>query len=184
METIPIADAEVERLIADAESESTDGESLIVSKPKANRRGAKRKSYVKPKVKPKAAAKRRSKPPKPAFGDLPDDGFIRISGLVPKVLPVNPATIWNRVAKGTFPKPIRLGAKVTAWRVGDIRAWIAKQVAISRATPRRVGRIQKKSTTEAAPVAEASLTTNKKRRGPRRHHGAKDLKPWSLHSRT
>jgi prophage regulatory protein len=113
------------------------------------RRAQKRSSKRRP---GKAKAKRKA--PEPSFGELPDDGYIRAAALCPKVLPWNVATLWDRSARGVFPKPIKMGPKITAWRVGDVRAWIAEQAALSRATPRRMGRMQKKSTTEGAPVAE------------------------------
>ncbi|WP_424540839.1 helix-turn-helix transcriptional regulator [Simplicispira metamorpha] len=29
----------------------------------------------------------------------------------------------------SFPAPVRLGAAITAWKVGDIRQWLAAQAA-------------------------------------------------------
>ena len=46
----------------------------------------------------------------------------------PEVLDVVPIgkTSWRRgVAEGRYPKPVRLSARVIAWRVGDIRALLA-----------------------------------------------------------
>lgn len=37
----------------------------------------------------------------------------------------SPATVYRRVADGTFPKPIKFGAKCTRWRASDIAAWMA-----------------------------------------------------------
>lgn len=36
--------------------------------------------------------------------------------------------IYRRIAAGTFPKQIRLGAKSVAWLESDIYQWIAEQV--------------------------------------------------------
>jgi prophage regulatory protein len=36
---------------------------------------------------------------------------------------VSVATVWRWVREGKFPKPIKLGAAVTAWRISDIEAW-------------------------------------------------------------
>lgn len=36
--------------------------------------------------------------------------------------------IYRRIAAGTFPKQIRLGAKSVAWLESDIDQWIAEQV--------------------------------------------------------
>jgi prophage regulatory protein len=73
----------------------------------------------------------------PSFDDLPDSALARQSQLVrdpkhptrPTPLPFSPATFWRKVKDGTFPKPVKLGARITAWRVGDVRAWIAAQAA-------------------------------------------------------
>lgn len=41
------------------------------------------------------------------------------------LLPASPATIWRKVKAGTFPKPVKLGERITAWRMDDIEAWLA-----------------------------------------------------------
>jgi prophage regulatory protein len=43
------------------------------------------------------------------------------------ILPVSPATIWRWVQSGKFPKPIKLGPRVTAWHKADIEHFIAAQ---------------------------------------------------------
>ena len=58
------------------------------------------------------------------FDDLPDSGYVRQAQLVPTVVPFSPATLWRKCAKGQFPKPIKLSDRVTAWRVGDVRAYL------------------------------------------------------------
>ncbi len=40
-------------------------------------------------------------------------------------LPVSCATIWRWVKLGEFPKPVRLGPQVTAWRMEDVERWEA-----------------------------------------------------------
>ena len=72
----------------------------------------------------------------PSFDTLPDSAFIRESQLVqspkrpttPAPLPFSAPTLWRKVKEGTFPKPSKLSARVTAWKVGDVRAWINAQV--------------------------------------------------------
>lgn len=73
----------------------------------------------------------------PSFDALPDSAWVRQAQLVrdpkhptrPAPLPFSPATFWRRVREGKFPKPTKLGGeRITAWRVGDVRAWIAQQV--------------------------------------------------------
>jgi len=56
--------------------------------------------------------------------DLPLRGFIRQSQLIPHIIPISPATLWRKVKKGTFPCPVKLSERVTAWRVDDIRSWM------------------------------------------------------------
>lgn len=66
------------------------------------------------------------------FDALPDSAFIREAQLVqspkrpdsPVPLPFSAPTLWRKVKAGTFPKPHRLSERVTAWKVGDVRAWI------------------------------------------------------------
>ena len=60
------------------------------------------------------------------YGALPLNGFVRISDILP-IIPISSATLWRRVRFGTFPKPIKLSEKVTAWRAEDIRNWIDQQ---------------------------------------------------------
>jgi hypothetical protein len=64
---------------------------------------------------------------------LPETGFVRQSQLVgnkgkgiPGVIPFSPATLWRKVGSGEFPAPVKLSVGVTAWKVEDVRAWIAK----------------------------------------------------------
>jgi predicted DNA-binding transcriptional regulator AlpA len=37
---------------------------------------------------------------------------------------VSKSTWWAGVKSGRFPKPVKLGPRITAWRSGDIRALI------------------------------------------------------------
>jgi prophage regulatory protein len=61
---------------------------------------------------------------------LPETGFLRLSQITgnPKatppitaIIPVSKSTWWAGVKSGRFPKPIKLGPRITAWRVEDIR---------------------------------------------------------------
>ena len=71
------------------------------------------------------------------FDNLPDSAFIRESQLVqspkrpasPAPLPFSAPTLWRKVKAGTFPAPVKLADRVTAWKVGDVRAWIASHCA-------------------------------------------------------
>lgn len=55
---------------------------------------------------------------------LPETGFVRLPAIL-KVFPVSRSTWWAGVKDGRYPQPVKLGLKITAWRVEDIRALIA-----------------------------------------------------------
>jgi prophage regulatory protein len=57
--------------------------------------------------------------------DLPAAGYVRQSQLIPSIVPFSSATLWRRVKDGTFPRPVKLSARVTAWSVSAVRAWLA-----------------------------------------------------------
>lgn len=57
---------------------------------------------------------------------LPETGFIRLPQVL-KVFPVSKSTWWAGVKEGRYPKPIKLGPKMTAWKVEDIQALIEAQ---------------------------------------------------------
>ncbi len=51
---------------------------------------------------------------------LPETGFVR-EPTVLHVYPVSRSTRWQGVKSGKYPKPVKLGPRITAWRVSDIR---------------------------------------------------------------
>ena len=55
-------------------------------------------------------------------------GFIRLSSiLAPRgPIPVSKSTWWAGVKSGRYPQPVKLGPRITAWRVEDIRSLIEK----------------------------------------------------------
>ena len=66
---------------------------------------------------------------------LPETGYVRFSQIVgdpkaeppiPAVIPVSKSTWWAGVKEGRFPRPVKLGPRITAWRVEDIRSLIAQ----------------------------------------------------------
>ena len=42
------------------------------------------------------------------------------------------STIYVRVAAGSFPKPVHLGARAVGWIESEVDAWIRQQIAASR----------------------------------------------------
>ncbi|WP_333877705.1 helix-turn-helix transcriptional regulator [Methylobacter sp.] len=68
------------------------------------------------------------------FNSLPETGgFCKLWQIVgdkkrniPAVLPISRSTFLSRVKDGTYPQPVKLGARSVAWRVQDIRALLAE----------------------------------------------------------
>ncbi|MDU3573375.1 MAG: AlpA family phage regulatory protein [Serratia marcescens] len=60
------------------------------------------------------------------YGFIPQTGFVRQRTLMP-CLPFSHATLWRRVLAGTFPRPVKISAKITAWKAEEIREWINAQ---------------------------------------------------------
>lgn len=65
------------------------------------------------------------------MNQLPETGFLRLWQIIgdeakgiPPIYPVKKSCWWQGVKDGRFPKPVKLGPRVTAWRVEDIRALI------------------------------------------------------------
>ncbi|MEY4631061.1 MAG: hypothetical protein RIQ81_1181 [Pseudomonadota bacterium] len=42
------------------------------------------------------------------------------------------STIYERMKNGTFPRPIKLGARVSCWPEHEIETWLDEQIAVSR----------------------------------------------------
>lgn len=57
---------------------------------------------------------------------LPQTGFLRLRAILAPSgpIPVSKSTWWAGVKDGRFPKPMKLGTRVTVWRVEDIRELI------------------------------------------------------------
>jgi predicted DNA-binding transcriptional regulator AlpA len=58
--------------------------------------------------------------------EIPTTGFVRFSAILAPTgpIPVSKSTWWAGVKSGRYPKPVKLGPRITAWRVEDIRALI------------------------------------------------------------
>lgn len=68
------------------------------------------------------------------MNQLPETGFLRLPQIIgnpkanppiPAIIPIKKSTWWAGVKSGRFPKSVKLGTRVTVWRVEDIRALIA-----------------------------------------------------------
>ncbi len=62
---------------------------------------------------------------------LPETGFLRLKQIIgdpkanppiPPLIPVSKSTWWAGVKAGIYPQSVKLGQRITAWRVEDIRA--------------------------------------------------------------
>jgi len=69
--------------------------------------------------------------PKPT---LPETGFVRLSNIIgdakadppiPAIIPVSRSTWLEGVKNGRYPRPVKLGPRIAAWRVSDIRDLIS-----------------------------------------------------------
>lgn len=67
--------------------------------------------------------------------NLPETGFLRLPQIVgkpatdtapaiPALFPVSKSTWWAGIRAGRYPKPVKLGDRITAWRVEEIRSLI------------------------------------------------------------
>lgn len=66
---------------------------------------------------------------------LPETGFLRLKQIIgdpnaeppiPPIIPVGKSSWWEGVKSGRYPAPVKLGPRMTAWRVESIRDLIAK----------------------------------------------------------
>lgn len=64
---------------------------------------------------------------------LPESGYLRLAQLVgnpkatppiPGIIPASKSVIWLWVKQGRFPRPIKLGQRVTVWSVDSIRSYL------------------------------------------------------------
>jgi prophage regulatory protein len=52
------------------------------------------------------------------------EAYVRQSQLLrDRIIPFSAATLWRRVSDGSFPQPVQLSKRVTAWRMSDIQKW-------------------------------------------------------------
>ena len=58
--------------------------------------------------------------------NLPEIGYLRLSQIVPSIIPVSKSTWWAGVKTGHYPRSVKLSARCTAWRVEDIRILIER----------------------------------------------------------
>src|SRR2546426_11568874 len=54
---------------------------------------------------------------------IPNEGYMRLPAVL-SVFPVSRSTWWAGISAGRFPKGVKLGPRITAWKVEDIRKLI------------------------------------------------------------
>lgn len=85
--------------------------------------------------KPRSPIARRAADAAIDFEKAADETLVRIADLVrdPRrpakatLLPFSKSSLERRVQAGTFSLPMKLGPRVTCWKLGDVRQWLAQQ---------------------------------------------------------
>lgn len=64
----------------------------------------------------------------PNRSHFPETGFVRLASILAPAgpIPVSKSTWWAGVRTGRYPKPTKLGPRVTVWRAEEIRALFEK----------------------------------------------------------
>ncbi len=69
---------------------------------------------------------------------LPETGYLRLSQIIgnpkadppiPAIIPVSKSHWWAGVKSGLYPRPTKLGPKITVWRIEAIRELISRMEA-------------------------------------------------------
>jgi len=63
-----------------------------------------------------------------AKNPIPSEGFVRLRDIIAPhgPLPIGKSSWWAGVKDGRFPRPVKIGPRITAWRASDIRELIAR----------------------------------------------------------
>ena len=70
---------------------------------------------------------------------FPEAGLVRLKQIlgdpkadppIPPFIPLSKSTWWAGVRSGRYPQPVKLGPRITAWRVDDIRKLIHPEAAL------------------------------------------------------
>lgn len=63
------------------------------------------------------------------------DAFLRLKHVV-SLTGVSRSTVYKWVAQGTFPKPLKLGERASAWRLSEVEAWMQSRIDRAKKSPR------------------------------------------------
>lgn len=58
------------------------------------------------------------------YSNLPAEAVLRLPDVL-ALVGLSRASVYAKVAEHRFPRPIKLTAHASGWRVGDIRTWLA-----------------------------------------------------------
>ncbi len=61
-----------------------------------------------------------------SFDQLPDSAHVRLP-TVAAWRGTSTSAVWRHVQAGLLPKPVKLGPRTTAWKVGDLRGHVSRQ---------------------------------------------------------
>lgn len=81
------------------------------------------------------------------FDALPDSAHIRQSELIQSSkspsapLPFSHSTLWRKVKDGSFPAPVKLSDRVTAWQVGSVRSWLESIAETKNLPQKAIGKV-------------------------------------------
>lgn len=58
---------------------------------------------------------------------LPQEGYVRLAQILGPEgpIPIGKSSWWAGVKNGRYPRPLKIGPRITVWRVEDIRELIA-----------------------------------------------------------
>lgn len=59
------------------------------------------------------------------FDQMPGAALVRLPQIIGKIAPVSRSTWWRMVKAGEAPSPVKLSRRVSAWRVAELREWLA-----------------------------------------------------------
>jgi predicted DNA-binding transcriptional regulator AlpA len=69
---------------------------------------------------------------------LPETGYLRLSQIlgnpkatppIPAIIPISKSTWWAGIKNGRYPRPVKLGPRITVWKVSDIQELISRDPA-------------------------------------------------------
>jgi prophage regulatory protein len=109
------------------------------------------------------------------LGEPPPTGYYRQSQLIPGIIPFSSATLWRKVKAGTFPAPVKLSERVTAWRAADVAAWMQARDDAGPAAPEE-SRDDAKQKVRAKPEAKSARRTSSGRNPAQKRDRADDVR--------